>query len=126
MKIKYLLFLYLILHSCFVFAAEPANIQDRYNSLISQVRCVVCQGQSIADSNAPLAADLRTKIFTMMANNESDEQIKQYLVQRYGEYILLQPRFNLTTGLLWLFPLIGLGIFTYFFFLRSNRSKIIQ
>lgn len=80
----------------------------RFQSLISETRCVVCQNQNIADSNAPLANDLRGKIYHMVLNKKSDEDIKNYLVNRYGEFILFQPRFNKSTILLWVFPLLSL------------------
>ncbi len=82
----------------------------RFEVLIKEIRCVVCQGQNIADSNAPLAADMREKIYKMMIDKKSNVEIKNYLAQRYGEFILLQPRWNKTTWWLWLFPLVGVGV----------------
>jgi cytochrome c-type biogenesis protein CcmH len=84
---------------------------SRFNVLTKEIRCVVCQNQSIADSAAPLAQDLREKVKQMMIAGQSDEDIKNYLVQRYGEFILFKPRWHATTALLWLFPLVGLSIF---------------
>lgn len=81
---------------------------ERFATLTQEVRCVVCQNQSLADSNAPLALDLRNKIYHMILDNQSDQAIKDYLVARYGQFILLQPRLNKETALLWFFPLIGL------------------
>jgi len=71
---------------------------------------VVCQSQSIADSNAPLANDLREKIYRMMLEKKSDAEIKQYLVKRYGEFILLKPAFNKLTLILWIFPFLGIAM----------------
>ncbi|OGT58960.1 MAG: hypothetical protein A3F43_04480 [Gammaproteobacteria bacterium RIFCSPHIGHO2_12_FULL_42_10] len=82
--------------------------QARYTALIKEVRCVVCQNQSLADSNAPLAEDLRDKIYMMMLEKKSDTEIKDYLVKRYGEFVLLRPRFSMTTFLLWTFPAVGI------------------
>ncbi len=80
----------------------------RFQTLTNEIRCVVCQNQSIADSNAPLANDLREKVYRMVIAQKSDEDIKKYLSQRYGDYILLQPRFNQLTLVLWCFPFIAL------------------
>ena len=80
----------------------------RFQLLTHEIRCVVCQGQSIADSNAPLANDLREKIYHMMLEKKSDKNIKAYLVKRYGEFILLKPQLNQFTLILWLFPCIAL------------------
>lgn len=81
---------------------------ERFLTLAKEIRCVVCQNQNIAESNAPLANDLREKVYRMVGENKSNDEIKAYLVKRYGEFILLQPRFNKLTVLLWLFPFLGL------------------
>lgn len=94
----------------------------RFESLTSEIRCVVCQNQNIADSNAPLANDLRKKVYDMVLDKKSNNEIKDYLVKRYGEFILLQPRFNTTTLILWAFPFIGL-ITVFFFLCRHVKSK---
>lgn len=90
--------------------------RSRFQTLIKEIRCVVCQNQNIADSNAPLANDLRNKVYEMIIHHQSDEEIKNYLVKRYGEFILLRPRFTKLTAMLWFFPLLGLimtGMFIY-------------
>ena len=97
----------------------------RFQSLTKEIRCVVCQNQSIADSNAPLANDLREKVYKMVLANETDEAIKTWLVKRYGEFILLQPRFNKFTMVLWMFPLLGL-LFIIFIFYRFKQKQEIS
>src|SRR3990167_7209638 len=72
----------------------------RFSTLTDETRCVVCQFQNIADSNAPLAGSIREKIYRLIQEKKSDEEIKDYLVKRYGEVILLKPRFNSMTLLL--------------------------
>lgn len=103
----------------------PTDTQTtQFNTLIQETRCIVCQNQSVADSNAPLAKDLRGKIYRMVLDNKSDAEIKNYLVKRYGEFILLRPRWNKLTLLLWLFPLIGLltaGILFYKLAMRPRQ-----
>ena len=74
----------------------------------AQLRCLVCQNQSIDDSDAPLARDLRILVRERLVAGDSDEAVKAYLVKRYGAFILLQPPFTLETYLLWLFPVICL------------------
>jgi cytochrome c-type biogenesis protein CcmH len=78
------------------------------------LRCLVCQNQTIADSNAELAADLRRQVYEMVQQGQSREQIVQFMIDRYGDFVLYKPRFTLKTSLLWLGPLlfllIGLGV----------------
>lgn len=88
---------------------------ERFHALTDTIRCVVCQNQTIADSNAPLANDLREKVYRMVNEGKSDIEITQYLVKRYGEFILLKPRFHLSTLFLWLFPFLGLLVTTWLF-----------
>lgn len=95
----------------------------RYTALTKEVRCVVCQNQNIADSNAPLANDLRRKIYTMVEENKSDNDIKDYLVARYGEFILLKPRLNKLTLVLWLFPLISIVVVLGLFVRRHSGNR---
>jgi len=93
---------------------------SRFQTLTKEIRCVVCQNQSIADSNAPLANDLREKMYKMVLANETNDAIKTYLVKRYGEFILLKPRFNAYTFILWLFPVLGLALTLFVFSSLSN------
>jgi cytochrome c-type biogenesis protein CcmH len=90
--------------------AGPDSLSDpkleaRAVALQKELRCVVCQGQSLDESNAPLAADLRKLIRTHIAAGESDAQIKNYLVARYGDFILMKPPLELDTYALWFGPL---------------------
>lgn len=83
--------------------ADPAQ-QAIYDKLINESRCLVCQNEALADSNAPLAADLRREIRRMVAAGQSEAQVKAFLLQRYGDFVLYRPRFQYTTALLWLAP----------------------
>ena len=85
------------------------NDAVRFTELTKEIRCVVCKNQNIADSSASLAMDLRQKVYRMVLAKQSDQAIKNYLVKRYGDFILMKPRFNIRTAILWLFPFIGLG-----------------
>jgi cytochrome c-type biogenesis protein CcmH len=94
----------------------------RFQALTSTIRCVVCQNQSINDSNAPLANDLREKVYRMVLAHQSDDEIKSWLVKRYGEFILLEPRFNKLTIMLWLFPLMGLILISFILLSRTHTE----
>ena len=88
-------------------------MQARYERLISEVRCLQCQNQSIKDSNVTLAADLRREIARMIDEGQTDEEIADFLVTRYGEFALYRPRMTGKTLVLWIAPflLVLLGLF---------------
>ena len=96
-------------------ARPDARVEGRLKSLAEELRCLVCQNQTIADSNAPLALDLRNQIRTQIAQGRSDDEIRAYMVDRYGDFVLYRPPFKATTALLWLAPFLliagGAGIF---------------
>ncbi len=84
--------------------------EQRYMALIAQLRCLVCQNQSLADSDADLAHDLRVEVYEHMQQGESDQQIIDFLVQRYGDFVLYKPPLKPSTYLLWYGPFFLLGI----------------
>jgi len=92
------------------FAVQPdevmkdAGLEARARALSSELRCMVCQNQSIDDSDAPLARDIRLLIRERIGEGESNDQVRAYLVSRYGDFILLKPPFKLDTLILWLSP----------------------
>ena len=91
-------------------AIEPMPFTDhaqelRFQHLTHQLRCPMCQNETLADSNAPIARDLRNQIFKLMQQGKSDDEIKQYLVARYSNYILYDPPLRPGTVLLWFGPL---------------------
>lgn len=94
----------------------------RYRAMLPNLRCMVCQNESLAASLAPLAADLRYQIRGLLAKGDSDAEVKQYLVDRYGQYVLYKPRFEPSTWLLWLGPLLLLVI-AIFIALRLLRRR---
>ena len=87
--------------------ADPA-LETRARALSAELRCLVCQNQSIDDSNAPLARDLRLLVRERLTAGDTDTQVRAYVVARYGDFVLLRPPFNLNTLLLWLTPLLVL------------------
>ena len=93
--------------------AQPLEFHDRaeeqrFHKLTLELRCVMCQNQSLADSDAPIAHDLRREVFNLMREGRSDAEIKAFLVDRYGEFVLYRPQFGGGTLLLWLGPAVVL------------------
>ena len=78
--------------------------EKRFHALVSELRCVMCQNQSLADSNAQIARDLRNEVLELMRRGKSDAQIKEVLVARYGEFVLYRPQVESKTWLLWFGP----------------------
>lgn len=104
--------------------ADPV-LEARARSISAELRCVVCQNQSIDDSDAPLAHDLRVIVREQLRLGKTDEQAKQYLVSRYGTYVLLRPPLRPDTWLLWLgpFAVLGLGALGVFAYFRSRAGQ---
>ncbi len=108
-----------------LFAALPvqADTTARLKSLYSQIRCPVCDGQSVEDSEATLAQDLRRMVYGMAEEGRSDNEIKSFLVQRYGEKILLKPQFRWENAPLWGFPILVLLFITGILARVRHRSR---
>jgi cytochrome c-type biogenesis protein CcmH len=104
--------------------ADPALEAD-YQALIREVRCLVCQNQTIADSSAPLAADLRREIRELMADGASRDDVSQFLVERYGDFVLYRPPLQPTTWALWGAP-VALCLLGLFVFARIVRARLQQ
>lgn len=98
--------------------------EERARGLFRLLRCVVCQNQSIDDSNADVAKDLRALVREQIQTGKTDEQVLDFLVARYGEFVLLKPKFALHTILLWLMPvlLIVLGLFVILIVSRRKKA----
>ncbi len=94
----------------------------RFHALTQELRCVVCQNESLADSTAPLALDLKREIRTRMDAGQSDEQIKAFLVERYGDFVNYRPPVKASTSMLWLGPLLFLLIGLLALWRRSRRQ----
>ena len=96
--------------------------QGRYTQLIENIRCPVCQGQSIGGSNSGLAKDLREKVHEMILDGKPDADIYSYMVERYGDFVVYKPPLNIKTFLLWFAPLLVM-IISLFFLFRSTRQN---
>lgn len=113
-------------------AVEPDEMLDdpaleaRAQKLDGQLRCVVCQSQSLAESNAPLAKDMRILVRERIAAGDTDRQAISYLVERYGDYVLLKPPVQPNTVFLWIFPalILAVGAASAFFFLRRGPRGV--
>ncbi len=92
--------------------SDPSYI-DRYHTLITQLRCPKCQNQNLADSDAPISQDLRSQVQRLLEDGLSNEEIRQYLADRYSAFILYQPEVNSTTYMLWVSPLLVLFMGLY-------------
>lgn len=104
---------------------SPAQ-QERFNALVEELRCLVCQNQNLADSDAPLAHDLRRDIHDMMLAGQSDAQIKQFLIERYGDFVLYRPPVQGNTLILWFAPglLLLVGAATVIYSVRRRKRLL--
>ena len=101
---------------------ESLDQERRYYALIEDIRCPVCQGQSISGSNSSLAKDLREQVRQMILNNKSNKEIYQFMVERYGDFVVFKPPINWKTYLLWFTPIVFL-VFCFIYLIRSTRAK---
>ena len=130
MKVVIAILLFMVAAQCAAREASPVAddpvLEKRVVKLTSELRCLVCQNQSLADSHADLAIDLKNQVRSQMQAGKSDTEIRDYMVARYGDFVLYDPPFKASTLLLWAGPfallLIGpLGLAAY---LRSRRRRL--
>ena len=110
------------------YAFEKDTQRQQFTHLLTQLRCPKCQNQDLADSDAPIAADLRNQIYHQVLQGNSDEQIVGYLVDRYGNFVRYSPPWNQRTWLLWLFPfiLLGLAAPSLLLLLKHKRTTLLS
>ena len=123
----------LMLLTTAVEAVDPTQmptpaLQSRYLSLTHELRCMQCQNESIADSPVDLAADLRRQVHDMLIEGKTDDDVRNFMVARYGEFILFRPRMSLRTAWLWLAPgvLILVGAFVAVRIVRQRSALVTQ
>ena len=124
----FLLKIFLILKSLLltplVFSNENKNeLEVEFRKLSSELRCMVCQNQSLLDSDSELAKDLKMLIYEKLKNGESKEEIKKFLVDRYGEFILFKPLLNQTNFLLWIAPILSFLIIALIGFKKTRINN---
>ena len=113
------------------YAVEPNEVLEnkkqefRARNISKNIRCMICQNQSIDESNAPLAKDLRILIRNKIKDGKKDEEIYKFLTDRYGDFILLKPPFKLNTLALWLLPFVFVLIGIFIVFFHNKKSKKI-
>ena len=113
------------------YTVEPDEILEnpkqefRARNISKNIRCMVCQNQSIDESDAPLAKDLRILIRNQIKDGKNDQEIYKFLTDRYGDFILLKPAFKLNTLALWLLPLLFVVFGIFIIFLHNKKSKKI-
>jgi len=107
------------------FKFDSPETEKVFHKLSEELRCLVCQNQNIAESNADLAKDLRLEIYTMLSDGKSEDEIVDFMVQRYGDYVLYRPPFNPMTWLLWFGPAIvfAFGLVFVVRYIKSQSSK---
>jgi cytochrome c-type biogenesis protein CcmH len=107
-------------------AAQDPALEQRVMRLTSELRCLVCQNQSLADSHADLAIDLKNQVRSQMRAGKSDAEIREFMVARYGDFVLYRPPLKSTTALLWAGPfvLLAAGGLALGFYLRRRRERL--
>ena len=128
-QLRHLLLMVFLVFSNVIFAADkPSNptTEARLKNLSTELRCLVCQNSTLADSDAPLAKDLRNEIRKLIQSGKTDEEVVDYLVARYGDFVRFRPPVNATTALLWFGPFVMLiiGAITLVLVLKK-RSAIL-
>ena len=117
LALSFLMFIYLAAGAEDIpFEFEHQHQQQKYKELVDELRCMVCQNQTLADSNAPLAQDLRDEVYKMVIEDKPKQDIINFLVQRYGDFVLYKPPLKSSTLLLWFGPFLLLvlaGIFAF-------------
>jgi len=127
---KFILFLVLLWSTSALAGVEVHKFdnpeqEQQYNRLIAELRCLVCQNQNLADSNAELAQDLRQEVYEMIQNGATDQEIVSFMVARYGDFVLYRPPFKSTTAFLWIGPFIilAVGFVILLMFIRKRRQS---
>lgn len=106
---------------------ESQEHEQRYKNLLEELRCLVCQNQNLAGSDAGLAQDLRKQVYKMISAGNTDKEILDFMVMRYGDFVLYRPPFKATTYLLWIGPFVIflIGIFVLIRFIRQRKNVVV-
>ena len=118
--ISLILFLFLVI---FNFAYSKENIENQLKEITTKLRCMTCQNQTIYDSDEDFSKDIKKIIIKKLQNGESRDEIINFLVKRYGEYILFEPKLDKKNIFLWTFPFIALLICAIILIIRINRNN---
>ena len=129
---KKLIFFLLVFISNSLYCEEGSDLYsfnndidyERFNSLNKELRCPKCQSSSLDGSNSPISKDLKNQVHKLILEGKTDDEIKSYLIARYGDYIVYEPRFNSTTLVLWVGPFIFLFLVLFIAFYLNMRKSI--
>ena len=121
-RIFYIIILSYIFFSFKIFAVE--NVDERVKNLTLELRCMTCQNQSIYDSDAEFSNDIKRIVKEKFQEGKSEREIKKFLVERYGEYILFRPLINYNNIFLWSFPFILLIFGLFFLLIKTKRKRV--
>ena len=102
---------------------DSPEVEAEYNQLINELRCLVCQNQNLAGSDADLARDMRRETYKMLTDGKTPDEVADFMVERYGDFVLYRPRFKTSTYLLWLGPVTLLAIVLFFVARRLRASQ---
>jgi cytochrome c-type biogenesis protein CcmH len=118
-------FFLLLVLGCAPVLAQNTELDKRVAALAHELRCLVCQNQTLADSNAPLAVDLRNQIREQLEAGKSERDVIDFMVARYGDFVLYRPPFKASTAALWLGPflLLALGAWLFLGIVRRKREE---
>jgi cytochrome c-type biogenesis protein CcmH len=127
--IKFLLCFAVLLASAAQAVIETYDFDDkvqrqRYNQFVMELRCPKCQNQNLSGSDAPIAADLRRELHSLIIDGRSDQEITQFMLDRYGDFVLYRPRFTAETAVLWLSPVLLLTLGFGLWWRQTRRSKV--
>ena len=110
--------------ACGLAAAESPDMDQRVSALANELRCLVCQNQTLADSNAPLAVDLRNQIREQLAAGKSEQDVTAFMVARYGDFVLYRPPLKAATVALWIGPFVFLAFGVWLLARRLARRRL--
>ena len=127
---KLIIIILVILSSVFTASAADTYVfkdevtEKRYRALVKELRCPKCQNQNLADSNSPIAKDLRNEVYELLAQGKADKEIVDFMVARYGDFVLYRPKVSNVTYVLWFGPaiLLLIGVIVVVLILRRNRQ----
>ena len=118
------IFSFVLFLGCATLSAQDPNLEKRVAALAEELRCLVCQNQTLADSNAPLAVDLRNQIREQLAKGASERDVRDFMVARYGDFVLYKPPLKASTVALWFGPFLLLLAGAFLLYRRITRRRV--
>tara|TARA_B100001540_G_C15568719_1_gene533894 strand:+ start:238 stop:621 length:384 start_codon:yes stop_codon:yes gene_type:complete len=119
---KIFFFIIFLLSSIFIFSKETIGYEEEVKKITSKLRCMTCQNQTIYDSDADFSKDIKKIVKNKLQNNATEKEIIDFLIKRYGEYIVFEPQKNKRNIFLWYFPFVFMAISLAFFIFRIKKN----